>query len=785
MSVNQGDEGKDLEINQEKKSEDKQDIEDEEKEKMMEEKEIRGGEVEKRKKALEEAAAQGQDKKRIPTGGIKIPGFLKSSRSRDKNKEGEIEGEEENDLIEPTGTSERLGEDDRQPKTDLDKKLPLIGKLNNINVPFLKRKKMQDDGEEPSANGCGTGNGEPDENQRKPKLINAIKLPLASLVPKKHKTPKDGDHGVSGGPQAGLASMETLDDSNCSFKHDDGMENVRLDNVELDPEKAALEDEAESKWASRDWKQYWKMVKEHKIAVGAIGTILVVLLILIIAIASGANSHSPPPSPVHGRFITAQTSCGLIEGLLEDGGHVFRGIPYALPPVGHLRFAPPQTFTLNDCWNGTLKVHNSTPSCWQMFVNGSLDGDENCLTLDVYSPEVRYESPFPVVVLIGSESLLGGWPGRLYPSAKVAVDNEVVFVQPHFRMGPLGFLAARPLSDAVYPRTSGNYGLADIVQALLWVQLNIVHFGGDPKAVTVLGYRAGATLVTALTAVHKPERLFSRAWISSGSTVFPNISLIDSENQSDSYLSDLPCTGNTSATVNCLREIDVEELLDNIPDNWRGQDKGNLPKEQVTGYQWLVQDGINIRQHPLEKWTSGNLSVQVILGTTAHSEISHDWKEFRSAWTTDRIKIEINKSQIGVEGLTDKAIALYGNNLQGLAAITSEISTICPLIKLQKSIPYSKFYLVNQPTDSSGMSYGGFDVDAILGTKLNESLDPNVKKFATIIRKLFYKYVHSGEQLPYRMTSIGQNITQLNERNIETRCNLWKDAGFDKFARIE
>ncbi|XP_073997265.1 neurotactin isoform X2 [Rhodnius prolixus] len=780
MSEFTGEGEKGSDVNLENKSEDKKDIEDEEKEKMIEEKEIRVGEVEKRKKALEEAAALGQvDKRRIPTGGIKIPGFLRSSRSRDKNKEGELEGEEENDLIEPSCTAVRLGDEDKQNKTDLERKLPLIAKLNNINVPFLKRKK-QEEGEEPSANG-DAGNGEQDEPQRKPKLINAIRLPLASLVPKKHKLAKDGDHGVSSGPQAGLASMETLDDSNGSFKHDDGMENVRLDNVEFDPEKAALEDEVESKWATKEWN---RLVKEHKIMIGSVILFLLLLILLLICLASGMQT--PPPSAIiNGRFITALTSCGLVEGVLEDGAHVFRGIPYALPPTGNLRFAPPKTFTLNDCWNGTLKVHNHTPPCWQMFVNGSLDGDEDCLTLDVYSPQVRYDSPAPVVVLIGADSLLGGWPGKFYPTAQIAVTNEVVFVHPHFRMGPLGFLAARPLSDSVYPRTSGNYGLADVVQALLWVQLNIVHFGGDPKSVTVLGYRAGATLVTALTAMYKPERLFSRVWISSGSTIFPNISLVESESRTEGYLEAVSCNGNTTVATSCLRELDVEDLLDNIPDGWRGQEVGNLPKGQVKGHQWLVQDGVHIRQHPLDVWSSGNLSIQVVIGATAHSEINYNWKEMRSAWTPDRIKIEVNRSQIGAEGLTEKALGLYGNNLPGLAAMTSDIATICPLIKQHKSITNSKFYLVTQPADSFGLSYAGFDIDAILGTRFNATLVSAAQKYASLIRQMFFKYVHFGEQIPFILTSIGQNATQLNARDLEIKCNLWKEAGFHKFARIE
>jgi carboxylesterase type B len=129
-----------------------------------------------------------------------------------------------------------------------------------------------------------------------------------------------------------------------------------------------------------------------------------------------------------------------------------------------------------------------------------MDGDEDCLTLDIFTPQVPYLNPIPVVVLIGADSLSGGSPGALRVNASLAKAHNVVFVRPNFRLGVLGFLAAEDIKKDTYPPTSGNYGLSDIVVALKWIQLNIDHFGGDKKSVTLLGHRAGGTLVTALTA---------------------------------------------------------------------------------------------------------------------------------------------------------------------------------------------------------------------------------------------------------------------------------------------
>lgn len=129
----------------------------------------------------------------------------------------------------------------------------------------------------------------------------------------------------------------------------------------------------------------------------------------------------------------------LLCRILDDGAVAFRGIPYARPPLGELRFKSAQPLNnLNFCWNGTFLAHNSTATCWQIYANGTAEGEENCLTLDVITPYVRYDSPLPVIVLIGSESLIGGSPGKMRPSTRFARQRDVLFVRPNFRVGSLG-----------------------------------------------------------------------------------------------------------------------------------------------------------------------------------------------------------------------------------------------------------------------------------------------------------------------------------------------------------
>lgn len=253
--------------------------------------------------------------------------------------------------------------------------------------------------------------------------------------------------------------------------------------------------------------------------IGGIVVFLLVVAIICIFTFSGNEALKSPPLR-DGRFIDAVTSCGPVEGVLEDSAYAFRGIPYALPPLGERRFKPAEPIErIEGCWTGKFNAHNATPVCWQVLSNGTQDGTENCLNLDVVTPYVRYENPLPVVVLIGADSLTGDSPNKLRPSGVLARSRDVVFVRPNFRLGVLGFLALDDLSKSVRPPTSGNYALTDIIAVLRWIQLNIHHFGGNPKAVTLVGHRAGATIVSALITSPKAKDLFARAWVSSGSAV--------------------------------------------------------------------------------------------------------------------------------------------------------------------------------------------------------------------------------------------------------------------------
>jgi carboxylesterase type B len=164
--------------------------------------------------------------------------------------------------------------------------------------------------------------------------------------------------------------------------------------------------------------------------------------------------------------------------------YAYLGIPYAAPPVGQLRFQPPQQYDGwgGQIWNGTVQPH----ACAQFLTNVTI-AEEDCLFVSVYTRRRPSETanPLPVMFWIHGGGLVFGQTS--YYTGHKLLAEDVVLVSVQYRLGPLGFLSSG--EDGVIP---GNNGMKDTVQALRWVQENIASFGGDPNQVTVFGESAGA-----------------------------------------------------------------------------------------------------------------------------------------------------------------------------------------------------------------------------------------------------------------------------------------------------
>jgi len=206
---------------------------------------------------------------------------------------------------------------------------------------------------------------------------------------------------------------------------------------------------------------------------------------------------------------------------LAQGGAVFLGIPYAQAPVGNLRWRDPQPLAH---WQGVREAKHYAGACLQpsMGWNNSLiaTASEDCLYLNVWTPQLDASAHLPVMVWIHGGGFVGGSATDPVFSGERFAARGVVLVSLNYRLGVLGFLAHPQLSrDSGHG--SGNFGLLDQDAALRWVRANISHFGGDASAVTVFGQSAGGGSVIALLASPRARGLLRAAIVESGAMITP------------------------------------------------------------------------------------------------------------------------------------------------------------------------------------------------------------------------------------------------------------------------
>jgi para-nitrobenzyl esterase len=213
---------------------------------------------------------------------------------------------------------------------------------------------------------------------------------------------------------------------------------------------------------------------------------------------------------------------GTLEGFDSAGVMVFRGIPYAAPPVGELRWRPPQQ---TQPWRGVRAAQQLGRNCVQHRPYDDIDPftagvSEDCLFLNVWTNSLGTRVPLrPVMVWIHGGGFFAGFGGEERHNGARLAQKGAVVVTLNYRLGPFGFLAHPALARESPHHAAGNYGLLDQIAALQWVQRNIARFGGDPSRVTIFGESAGGMSVGSLLASPLAKGLFQRAILESGTGV--------------------------------------------------------------------------------------------------------------------------------------------------------------------------------------------------------------------------------------------------------------------------
>ncbi len=241
--------------------------------------------------------------------------------------------------------------------------------------------------------------------------------------------------------------------------------------------------------------------------------------ILWLCVAIACSSSDLPA-----QLSVVQTKNGTVEGYNKDDISIFKGIPFAAPPIGDLRWKAPQPVKN---WTGVLKCDRFSASpvqrkpvpfmMWtEEFITPPGNLSEDCLYLNVWTPAKSAEEKLPVFVWIYGGGFSSGSAACAVYDGEEFSKKGVVFVSFNYRVGVLGFLAHPGLSSETKNKVSANYGLLDQIAALKWIRQNIQAFGGDPQKVTIAGQSAGSMSVCALVASPLAKGLFRGAIAQSG-----------------------------------------------------------------------------------------------------------------------------------------------------------------------------------------------------------------------------------------------------------------------------
>lgn len=292
--------------------------------------------------------------------------------------------------------------------------------------------------------------------------------------------------------------------------------------------------------------------------------VIVSVIILLLGVLSATT---------HDMHVERMTAEGRVRGkLVRTLGRTveeFRGIPFAEPPVGHLRFRPPRP---KDAWEGTLDATARSTACHQVAVPGiTLDGakiTEDCLHLNVWVPEsaVNASSRRPVLVWIHGGGLTHGTANQaIYNGSVLSALGDVLVVSMNYRLGILGFMNANS------PEAPGNVGFMDQTMALKWVHRNIEYFGGDRERVTLFGESAGSTSTHAHILSPLSRGLFKRAVLLSGImySIDTFETIEESMSKGDRVANAVGCTrhgminvsSDPEEIVKCMRSVPADKLF--------------------------------------------------------------------------------------------------------------------------------------------------------------------------------------------------------------------------------
>ena len=404
-----------------------------------------------------------------------------------------------------------------------------------------------------------------------------------------------------------------------------------------------------------------------------------------------------------------ETTYGTLRGVVSDDGEYvsFQGVPFAAPPVGDLRWAPPAR---PQPWEGVRAADGFGPACAQTEPQpGAWNYDpdavfsEDCLYLNVYAPADAFEDgaePLPVMFWIyGGGFSAGSASQGVYRDPSAYTERDVILVIPNYRLGALGYLAHPDFSANSESGISGNYGTMDQIAALEWVAANIGQFGGDPENVTLFGESAGAISNNVLMVTPSAQNLFDKAIMQSGG-IWGLTPYMKTREEAEAWGADF-LSGLGAETLEEARALDLDVL-------------SQLPWEYAYSLQ-PIADGVLTPETTGDAFLTGKQSDQdIIIGWTREEA----GRFFAGETTEEEVRAWF------VEDFGDAGEALFEDwyeytgdlNMAQVAAASGGIgqgSLVEAAVQLEKTSNVFVFRFDTAPPTEDGATYGavhGVDV---------------------------------------------------------------------------
>ncbi|XP_051919900.1 para-nitrobenzyl esterase isoform X1 [Hippocampus zosterae] len=542
-----------------------------------------------------------------------------------------------------------------------------------------------------------------------------------------------------------------------------------------------------------------------------------VLGLLVLATYLGYVAQTLPSG-----FVQVTTDCGKFRGRQKNGAYSFKGMSYAAPPVGKLRWAPPADPVCRDSVTDATRFRGVCPQVQPLSSTGKVIGQEGCLFINVWTPTLKADAKLPVMVWIhgGYLHMFSGSEQGYSPTEKLAAETGMVYVSFNYRLNAFGFLALEILREGSPKNTSGNYGFMDQIFALKWVQRNIHVFGGDPGKVTIFGQSSGGTSVWTLMMSPLAKGLFHAAVDMSGSYVY-NATLEQAESDNLVFLKNTGCKD-----IACLRHLSVKEILQAIPwqqyPSWAADDLVNLPTKGLFCGPVAVVDGYVLEASPFEIWEKKGAynDVPFVIGTTEQEVDFSPSPENISMWTWGDYKWFVTeKLKSFSENLPKAALELYPSSdpcpttdrcpERAYTTMVSDIRVTCPNNDLaQKAAaalrsPVYRYVVTHTPSGAvnttiplmpfhSRFSFHCLDIIAFFGgleLVLGKPLSYLDKSFQDLVTQHLVNFAKTGKMVdgwsayPAATALLSSKLLFVNEYSA-ARCQLWKENGLFAYAWI-